>query len=130
GDPPDPLDVRVAVLLREPEPLREPGANGVAVQVLDDAAALVERRPDEVRDRRLPGPGEAGEPEGEAPAARAVGLGMLVRVAVLGHEAPWSMSGEVTWIPHSSLSESAQRPARSSSSGLIGRVHGMQPIER
>ena len=35
-----------------------------------------------------------------------------------------------TWIPHSSLSEPAQRPARSSSSGLVGRVQGMQPIER
>ena len=33
-------------------------------------------------------------------------------------------------MPHSSLSEPAQRPARSSSSGAVGRVHGMQPIER
>ena len=33
-------------------------------------------------------------------------------------------------MPHSSLSEPAQRPARSSSSGEIGRVHGMHPIER
>ena len=33
-------------------------------------------------------------------------------------------------MPHSSLSEPAQRPARSSSSGLVGRVQGMQPIER
>ena len=34
------------------------------------------------------------------------------------------------WMPHSSLSEPAQRPARSSSSGRVGRVQGMQPIER
>ncbi len=33
------------------------------------------------------------------------------------------------WMPHSILSESAQRPARSSWSRLTGRVHGMQPIE-
>src|SRR5204862_7993742 len=33
-------------------------------------------------------------------------------------------------LPHSSLSEPAQRPARSSSSGLVGRVHEMHPIER
>ena len=34
------------------------------------------------------------------------------------------------WMPHSSLSEPAQRPARSSSSGFVGRVQGMHPIER
>ena len=33
------------------------------------------------------------------------------------------------WMPHSILSEPAQRPARPSSSRLTGRVHGMQPIE-
>src|SRR5262249_2419871 len=54
-DPADALDVRVAVLLREAEALREVRANGVSVQVLDDAAALVELGPDEVRDRRLAG---------------------------------------------------------------------------
>ena len=35
-----------------------------------------------------------------------------------------------SWMPHSSLSEPAQRPARSSSSGVVGRVQGMHPIER
>src|SRR5207244_12749520 len=38
GDPADALDVRVAVLLREPEPLREVRANDVALEVLDDPA--------------------------------------------------------------------------------------------
>src|SRR4029453_18653581 len=41
GDPADPLDVRVAVLLREPEALRQMRADGVAVHVLDDRAAGV-----------------------------------------------------------------------------------------
>jgi glycosyltransferase involved in cell wall biosynthesis len=41
-----------------------------------------------------------------------------------------SMMGVSTWMPHSSLSEPAHRPARSSSSGEVGRVHGMQPIDR
>src|SRR5205814_2961867 len=65
GDPADPLDVRVAVLLREAEALREVRADGVAVEVLDDEPAPVELRPDHVRDRRLARAGEAREPEGE-----------------------------------------------------------------
>ena len=47
-------------------------------------AAPVELGPDEVRDRRLAGAGEPGEPEREAAAAACVRLGMLVRVDVLG----------------------------------------------
>ena len=47
------LDVRVAVLLREAEALREVRADGVAVEVLDDEAAAVELGADEVRDRGL-----------------------------------------------------------------------------
>ena len=85
GDPADALDVRVAVLLREPEALREVRAHGVAVEVLDHEPTAVELRPDEVRDRRLPGAGEAGEPEREAAASRALGLGVVVRVDVLRH---------------------------------------------
>ena len=42
----------------------------------------------------------------------------------------YSSSFVVTWMPHSSLSEPAQRPARSSSSGAVGRVQGMHPIDR
>ena len=49
-------DVRVAILLREAEALREVGADGVAVEVLDDDAALVELGADDVRDRRLADP--------------------------------------------------------------------------
>jgi hypothetical protein len=128
GDPPEPLDVGVTVLLRETEALREMGANGVAVQVLDDVAAAVELRADVVRDRRLARSGEAREPESEASAAVGLRLGVLVRVDVLTHAV---LSRFVfSWMPHSSLSEPAQRPARSSSSGLVGRVHGMHPIER
>ena len=53
-----------------------------------------------------------------------VGFRVFVRVDVLRHCAP------SICMPHSSLSEPAQRPARSSSSGEVGRVQGMQPIER
>src|SRR5262249_15409049 len=81
-DPPDPLDVRVAVLLREAETLREVRAHRVAVEVLDDRAALVELGPDEVRDRRLPGAREPREPQGEAAPANAIRLRMLVGVDV------------------------------------------------
>ena len=103
-------------------------ADGVAVEVLDDVAAPVELGPDEVRDGRLAGAREAGEPEREAAVSLVLRLGVLVGVDVLGHASfpVWSS----TWMPHSSLSEPAQRPARSSSSGAVGRVQGMQPIER
>src|SRR5262249_41831048 len=73
GDPTDALDVRVAVLLREAEALRQIRAHGVAVEVLDDMSAAVELGPDEMRDRRLAGAGEAGEPEREASTANGVG---------------------------------------------------------
>ncbi len=122
-DPADALDVRVAILLREAEALREVRADGVSVQVLDDVPALLEERPDQVGDRALARAGEPGEPQGEAALPFLVRLGMLVRVDVFGHFS--SM-----WMPHSSLSEPAQRPARSSSSGLVGRVQGMHPIDR
>ena len=103
-------------------------ADGVAVEVLDDEAAAVELGPDEVRDRRLPGAREPGEPQREAAVSLVLRLRVLVRIDVLGHASfpVWSSR----WIPHSSLSDPAQRPARSSSSGAIGRVQGMQPIER
>ena len=60
-------------------------ADGVAVQVLDDEPAPVHLRPDVVRDRRLPGAGQPGEPEGEAAAPVGLRLGVLVRVDVLTH---------------------------------------------
>ena len=53
GDPADARDVRVPVLLREAEALREVGADDVAVEVVDDEAAPLELRLDVVRDRRL-----------------------------------------------------------------------------
>jgi len=70
-------------------------------------AQYLEAATDDLGDRRLPGPGEPREPQRES-------------VQVFSSK----------WMPHSSLSESAHRPARSSSSGRVGRVHGMQPIER
>src|SRR5438034_7988614 len=127
GHPADALDVRVTVLLREAEALRQVHPHVVPVEVLDDEAAPVELRPDEVRDRGLPRAGEPGEPEREATRPDVRRLRMLGGVDVVGHLPPTGVS---RWMPHSSLSEPAQRPARSSSSGLIGRVHGMQPIER
>jgi hypothetical protein len=87
-DPADPLDVGVAVLLREAEALREVRADGVAVEVLDDRAALLDRGADQVGDRRLAGAAQAGEPEREPAFAAAVGLGMLVRVDVLSNLTP------------------------------------------
>ncbi len=85
GDPADALDVRVAVLLREAEALGEARADGVAVEVLDDEAAPVELGPDEMRDRRLPGAREPGEPQREATVALVLRLGVLVGIDVLGH---------------------------------------------
>src|SRR4029453_12952768 len=66
GNPADALDVRVAVLLREPEALREMRTDDVAVQVLDEMAAALELGADDLRDRRLACPGEPGEPERKA----------------------------------------------------------------
>src|SRR6185295_195429 len=110
----DPLDVGVAVLLREPEALGQVRPHRVAVEVLDDRAAFLEGRADEMRDRRLPRPGQPGEPEREAALPPPVALRVLVPVDVLSHVlAP--PSGLFSWIPHSSLSDPAQRPARSSS---------------
>jgi hypothetical protein len=60
-------------------------ADGVAVEVLDDVAAPVELRPDEVRDGGLAGAREPGEPEREPALPAALGLGMLVCIDVFGH---------------------------------------------
>ena len=84
-NPAEPLDVRVAILLREAEPLREVRAHRVAVEVLDDEAAAIHLRADVMRDRRLARAGETGEPEGEATASVGLRLGVLVRVDVLTH---------------------------------------------
>src|SRR5512132_2443894 len=114
GDPADPLDVRVAVLLREAEALREVRADDVAVQVFDHVTAALELGADDLRDRRLAGARKPRKPEGET-------VAQFVSFASIGVS---------RWMPHSSLSEPAQRPARSSSPGAVGRVHGMQPIDR
>src|SRR5262249_15262725 len=98
-----------------------------AVEVLDDETAAVELRPDVVRDRRLARARETREPEGESSASVGLRLGALVGVDVLAHVV---LSRFVfSWMPHSSLSQTAQRPL-SSSSGGVGRVRGMHPIVR
>ena len=79
GDPADPLDVGVPVLLREAEALREVRADDVAVEVLDDQAAPLELGPDVVGDRRLAGPGEAREPQGEAAAGYSISCSSVYR---------------------------------------------------
>ena len=97
GDPADPLDVGVPVLLREAEALREVGADDVAVEVLDDQAAPFQLGPDVMGDRRLAGPRKAGEPEGETPlsAKRTSGGGL--------GEPGGSLSGaSITVVTHSS----------------------------
>src|SRR4029453_13203257 len=99
----------------------------VPVEVLDDEAAPVELGPDEMGDGGLPRAREPGEPEREAAGPDGGRPGGVGRIDGVGHVPPIGVS---KWMPHSSLSEPAQRPARSSSSGAIGRVHGMHPIER
>jgi hypothetical protein len=64
------------------------GADGVAVEVLDDVAAPIELRPDEVRDGGLAGARETGEPEREAALAAGIRLGVVVGVDVLSHLTP------------------------------------------
>ena len=61
----DASDVRVPVLLREAEALREVRADDVAVEVVDNEAAPFELRLDVVRDRRLACARKAREPEDE-----------------------------------------------------------------
>ena len=77
--------MRVAILLREAEPLGEVRANRVAVEVLDDEAAAIHLRSDVVSDRRLARTGKTREPEGEATASVGLRLGVFVRVDVLTH---------------------------------------------
>jgi hypothetical protein len=80
--------VRVPVLLREAELLREVGPDVVAVEVLDDEPAPIELGPDEMGDRGLARAGEPCEPEGEPALAYAVRLRMLVSMDVVRHVPP------------------------------------------
>src|SRR4029077_5018863 len=104
GDPANSLDVRIAVLLREPEPLRQVRAHGVAVEVLDDRAAFLDCGADQVGDRRLTRTGQSREPECETAVAPALRLRMLVRIDVLSHSTPAAIAacprsgpGEGVW---------------------------------
>src|SRR5262249_6082772 len=64
-DKPDPPDVRVAVLLGEPEPLREVRPDLVTVENLDPEAGLAQALRDRQRQRGLPGSRETREPDDE-----------------------------------------------------------------
>src|SRR5580692_12014008 len=46
-----------------------------------------------------------------------------------GHHMPNPASSGPKWMPHSTLPRPRQRPARSSSPGLTGLVHGRQPMD-
>src|SRR4029079_16743305 len=78
----------------------------VAVEMVDDVAALLELGLDDVRHRRLPCARQAGEPDDEAA------------------HAPTSPDG-IVWMPHSVLSVPAQRPSRPAP----GCVECTSPIE-
>src|SRR5581483_6970552 len=66
GDEGDPANVRVAVLLGEPEALGEVLADHVAVEHLDPRTPIAQLALDDLRDGRLARAREPGEPEREA----------------------------------------------------------------
>src|SRR5918995_2777703 len=72
-DEPDPEDVRVAVILREPQALRQVLADDVAVEDLGLQPSRTELVVEHLRDRRFPGAGEAREPHREAAGLDPVG---------------------------------------------------------
>src|SRR5918994_1231673 len=72
-DEPDPEDVRVAVILREPQALRQVLADDVAVEDLGLQPSRTELVVEHLRDRRFPGAGEAREPHREAAGLGPVG---------------------------------------------------------
>src|SRR4029450_1099294 len=66
GDEPDPQHIRVAILLGDPEALGQVLPDHVAVQDLGLHLTGLELVIEHLGDRRLAGPGQAGEPDGEA----------------------------------------------------------------
>jgi hypothetical protein len=104
GHEPDPAHVGVPVLAGKAQPGGQATAQRVTVEHLDLPAGRAQLPGDGVGDRRLAGPGQPGQPDGGAPAHR--------------------------WIPHSVLTDPAQRPARGPSPAATARVHGAQPIDR
>src|SRR5204862_676434 len=70
GNVADAADVGVAILLRKAEPLAQIGADLVAVEDLDAAAARRQLVADRPRQRRLPRTRQAGEPERKPAHAR------------------------------------------------------------
>ena len=124
--PADAVDVGVAVLLGEPEALRQVGAHDVAVEVLDQ-----QRRGARARGRRcsamvvLPVP--------ERPVNHRVKPERSLTLAPSFGAAPRSMSvGPASWRAGGARTRSsrrpAQRPARESSPGRTARVQGVQPM--
>src|SRR6266542_781508 len=103
----DPQDVGVAVLLREPQALRQIGPNDVAAKELDHhvpAAKLVEQH---LREGRLAGPGKAGEPHGEALLLGVVRHRKLLPTASSGGSIPYSFRMEG---PTSRMFRPSRRP--------------------
>ena len=84
-------------------------AHDVAVQMLDEEAALLELRLDDIRNRRLAGGGQTREPDDEPTHV----------------SSSFTSSDATVWMPHSVLSVPAQRPARPSP----GCVECTSPIE-
>ena len=66
GDKADPPDILIAVLLREPQALREVCPHHVSIQDLELVAAIAELLGQIVRDRRLARTGQPRKPEREA----------------------------------------------------------------
>ena len=127
GDPADALDVRVAVLLREAEALREVRAHGVAVEVLDERGRGARARGRRCgRSSSCPAPESPVNQSVKPPSRLRSDSGMLVQRGCSRSFVPFGVDVDAAL----ELVEPAQRPARSSSSGSIGRVHGMQPIDR
>src|SRR5262249_25043767 len=86
---PDPQDVRVAVLLREAEPFGEVRPDDVAVEELDLHAAPTDLRQQHLGERRLPGPGEAGEPDRETLLLGGGGHRKLLPIVPSGGSTPY-----------------------------------------
>ena len=111
SDARDAMDVDVAIGTREAEARGQERADHVAVEHVDEVAALLELRRDHVGDRRLPRRRQAREPD------HAAG-----HVATCPSET--AADGTVT-IPHSTRPVPAQRPSRP----LPGCVEWTSPID-
>ena len=90
GDEPDPQDVRVTVLLGEPEALGQVLPDHVAVEDLGLHLPRLELVVQHLGDRGLAGTGQAGEPDGEALRFWVMGHRKLLPTAPSGASMPYS----------------------------------------